>query len=175
MRRIKQVLSALGAEVTPQDEAFAAAHLTRSERKLFGQMSLPDQRHCLNVAYTVTELADGLSDCNQTVLVKAALLHDVGRRRGDVSTSDKIMAVISRAVFGSGFAKKWGKQGRGGILQNLRHAAYVSANHPEIGAELLRLAGTEDRVVNLVRYHHHPAGAADSPELGLLRQADDLN
>ncbi|KYZ75201.1 hypothetical protein AXX12_13615 [Anaerosporomusa subterranea] len=175
MRRVKQVLSAIRAEVTPQDAAFVAKHLTQSELELFRQMSLPDQRHCLNVANTVAELAGGLREVNQPVLIKAALLHDVGRRRGDVSTSDKIMAVISRAVFGSGFAQKWGKQGRGGAWENLRHAFYVSANHPEIGAKLLRQAGTEEQVINLVRYHHHPAGMADSKELSLLRQADDLN
>lgn len=175
MRRVKQVLSAIRAEVKSQDEAFIAKHLTQSERELFQQMSLPDQRHCLNVAYTVTELAGGLRELNQTVLIKAALLHDVGRRRGDCSTSDKIMAVICRAVFGSGFTEKWGKQGRGGVLQNVRHAFYVSARHSEIGAELLRQAGTEEQVINLVRYHHHPASLADSKELSLLRQADDLN
>lgn len=175
MQRVKQVLSAIWAKITPQDETFVAKHLNQSECKLFWQMSLPDQRHSLNVAYTVLELADELAESDQPVLIKAALLHDVGRKQGDVSTPDKIIAVISRAVFGRKVTQKWGRQGRGSFFHNLRHAFYVSANHPEIGAELLRSAGTEEQVVNLVRFHHHPAGCADSQELNLLRRADDLN
>lgn len=173
MRRVKQVLSALRAKVTPADKAFAARHLTPSELALFWQMSIPDQRHCLNVAYTAANLTDKLQGINRTALIKAALLHDIGRKSGDVSTADKIIAVIGRAVCGGGFAKTWGKQGRGDVWQNLRHALYVSANHPEIGANLLRSVGTEDQVVDLVRCHHQPAGLACSPELSLLQQADD--
>jgi putative nucleotidyltransferase with HDIG domain len=175
MRRVKQVLSAIRAEVTPQDESFIAQRLTQPEIELFQQMSLADRRHCLNVAYTVAELSSGYHGLNLTVLIKAALLHDVGRRRGDVSTIDKIFAVMSRAVFGSGITQKWGKQGRGSALENLRHAFYVSAHHSQLGADLLRLAGTEEQVINLVRYHHHPDSLTDSRELTLLRQADDLN
>lgn len=175
MRRVKQVLSALRAKINCQDEQFAAARLTRSELDLFQGMSIPDQRHCLNVAYMAASLAAQAGDCDRGSLVKAALLHDVGRRRGDVSTIDKIIAVLSRAVFGDAWFRRWGRPGRGGSWQDLRHAAYVSAHHPELGAALLRSAGTEARVVDLVRAHHQPANLSDSRELRLLRQADDLN
>lgn len=174
MNRVKQLLSALRAVVTPQDMVFVDNWLSPAERELFDRMSLPDRRHCLNVAYTAVELAASSTGIDRSTLIKASLLHDVGRRHGDVSTTDKVIAVLSRALFGSRIFA-WGKKGRGGKVDNLRHALYVSANHAQISAELLRAAGTETAVICLVADHHKPAATADSAELTLLRAADNLN
>lgn len=177
MRRVKQLLSAIQAVVTPQDQEFAAQFLTPPEYALFWQMNVPDQRHCLNVAYTIIEYftSGSFRDINRTVVIKAALLHDIGRRCGDVSTVDKILAVAARSMLGSEILQRWGRLGRGGVLENLRHAFYVSAWHPQIGADLLRSVGSEESVIQLVRCHHDPPDLTDSRELRLLRYADDLN
>ncbi|MDU4961575.1 MAG: HD domain-containing protein [Sporomusaceae bacterium] len=175
MRRVHQVLSAVLASISPQDRVFIASRLTWAEADLFYKMSIPDQRHCLNVAYTAARLADAAGAGQRRLLLKAALLHDVGRRRGDVSTADKIAAVLGRAVFGAARLRQWGRPGRGGVWQNLRHALFVSARHPELGANLLQAAGTEPDVIELVLRHHQPPAPEDSTELQLLRQADDLN
>ena len=175
MNRVRQLLSAMGALVTLQDEEFIKQHLSPLEQKLFHQMSVPDRRHCLNVAKTVIALVGETSVANRKILVKAALLHDVGRQAGAVSTIDKVIGVILRSVFGGTIVDKWAKAGRGNRLQNLRHALYVNAHHPAIGAELLCNTGTEAEVVQLVCGHHQPVQLQDSIELTLLRKADDEN
>jgi HD superfamily phosphodiesterase len=86
LNRINQVISALTAKITEQDETFVAKQLNAREQKLFWQMNLPDQRHALNVTYTALRLAQNKSGLNLAALTKGALLHDVGKVRGDVST-----------------------------------------------------------------------------------------
>lgn len=175
MKRVKQLLSAMGALITPKDEEFVKQHLNLSEQKLFHQMSIPDRRHCLNVTKTVITLAEKNQVANLNILVKAALLHDVGRQGGTVSTVDKVIGVILRAVLGDKMVEKWSKVGRGSRWKNLRNALYVNAHHPRIGAELLRNSGTQAEVVQLVSCHHLPAQLKDTIELTLLRKADDEN
>lgn len=174
MKRFKQFFSALRAKVTAEDETFAGLYLSECELRLFNRMSIPDRKHCLNVAYTARLLAKDLKNVDVEKLIKAALLHDVGRRQGDLSIFDKAAAVIINKAAGSRLVAAWGKQGRGSIVQNLRHALYVSRQHPAIGAELLSSCGTDASVVFLVRNHHNYRDR-QTMELELLQKADELN
>lgn len=149
-------------------------NLNEAEQLLFLNMSLPDQRHALNVAQTALELAAGREEIDKVLLLRCALLHDVGRQKSDVSIADKIFTVLLHK-FAARFALAWGKEGRGGALQNLRHAVYVYFNHPALSADLLRAAAVEERAVLIVSRHHKAPTAEEPPELALLRQADGLN
>ncbi len=173
-RRVRQFINALTAAVTPADEAFVAASLAAGEAGFFWAMHLPDQRHALNVAYTARRLAAGRDDVDLGLLTRCALLHDVGKVKGDVSTFDKTMTVIAHRLV-PGWAEGWGRLGRGGRLANLRHAFHIYFRHGERGADMLAAAGVEAAVVDMVRRHHQPARAGDRPELTLLRQADEMN
>lgn len=174
LSRAKQFLAAIGAKVTAADREFVAARLSPAEQALFFGMNLPDQRHALNVAYTALELAAGRSDVDEPLLAKAALLHDVGKARRDVSTWDKVLTVLLHKL-APGRARDWGRRGRGGRLQNFRHAVYIYFAHGDIGAARLAEAGADRRIADMARRHHQAAGPADSVELTLLRQADELN
>lgn len=173
-RRVKQFINAVTAVVTPADEAFVAANLTKEEACFFWAMNLPDQRHALNVAYTARELAVGRNDVDLALLTRCALLHDIGKVRGDVSTFDKTVTVLAHKL-APGWAEHWGRLGRGGRLANLRHAFHIYFRHGERGADMLAAARVGEAVVDMVRRHHQPAQAEDRPELTLLRQADELN
>ena len=150
------------------------AGLEESEQMLFLNMSLPDQRHALNVAQTALQLAAGREDIDKVLLLRCALLHDVGRQKGDVSTADKIFTVLLHK-FAPRLALNWGREGRGGALQNLRHAVYIYFNHPARSAALLRAAAVEEKAALIVSRHHKAPTAGEPPELALLRQADGLN
>ena len=173
-KRIQQFVLAWRARITPADRAFIGEYLKPAEREVFYGMSLQDQHHCRRVARDILRLAAGRDDVDPRFLARCALLHDVGRRWGDVSTWDKIVAVLLH-YFVPDKVGGWAREGQGTRLDNLRHALHVCAYHPQRGVALLQKLGTDDELLRIVGSHHQPAEAADPVALRLLRQADDLN
>ena len=76
--RIRQFRAAIRATVTPAEYAMVARILPPAEYHLFQQMPLYDQRHCLDVYYTL--VAAGEQD---PLLLRAALFHDCGKVSDD--------------------------------------------------------------------------------------------
>ena len=173
-KRVKQVVAAVTAEITPEDRLFVNRYLNMKEQTLFWGMNLPDQRHVLNVAYTALQLAEKQENVDKRLLVTCALLHDVGKIKGDVSTLDKIMTVIGHKVSPQ-WAKRWGKLGRGNKLHNLRHAFYIYFHHAQRSATMLQKIGVIPQVVDIVAKHHKTPADHDPLELVILQKADDLN
>ncbi|MCC5465174.1 HDIG domain-containing metalloprotein [Pelosinus baikalensis] len=172
--RIKQVFAALTASITPKDREFIEQHLSSKAQNLFWAMNVPDQRHVLNVAYTALHLADNHSNVNSKLLVKCALLHDVGKVKGDVSTVDKIITVIGDYFFPNQL-RKWGKQGRGSKVANLRHAFYIYFHHAAISAGMLREIGESPEMIEIIAKHHKTPAENDPLELTLLRESDSMH
>ena len=173
--RVKQLFAALTASISQQDRTFVNLYLSSKEQKLFWAMNLPDQRHVLNVAYTALHLAKQQKHhVDVVLLVRCALLHDVGRVKGDISTIDKIITVIGDYLF-SNWMRKWGKQGRGGKISNLRHAFYVYFHHAAISAAMLRAIDESPEVVNIIAKHHKAPAENDPLELMLLRKSDNMH
>ncbi len=160
--------------ITPKDREFIEQHLNLKAQKLFWAMNEPDQRHVLNVAYTALRLADNYSSINIDLLVKCALLHDVGKVKGDVSTVDKIITVIGDFFFQNQL-RKWGKQGRGSKVANLRHAFYIYFHHAAISAGMLREIGESPEMIDIIANHHKTPAENDPLELKLLRASDNMH
>jgi putative nucleotidyltransferase with HDIG domain len=173
-KRVKQVIAALTARITEQDRCFIIHYLDAAQAKLFWQMNLPDQRHALNVAYTALELATIDCTVDQELLTKCALLHDVGKIKGDVSTADKIITVILDKVAPC-WVRQWGRLGRGSKVANLRHAIYIYYNHAARGAAMLRELGAPELMAEIVSRHHQAPTTGEPAELQILRTADSLN
>ena len=173
--RIKQVFSALTAKIDDYDRNYLNTWLNPKEVGLFLQMNLPDQRHSLNVAYQASEMAKTWpSNLNINVLIKCALLHDVGKVQGDVSTIDKIITVVANSI-APAWSASWGRFGRGSKLDNVRHAFYTYFHHAEQSSSMLQGIGTEQLVYEIVAQHHKAPTENDPSELTILRAADDLN
>jgi putative nucleotidyltransferase with HDIG domain len=174
LKRINQVVSALTATITDADRDFVGRELRPAEQRLFWNMNKPDQRHALNVAYTALRLAKDRTDIDKQLLTQCALLHDVGKVKGDVSTFDKIAAVIAYKI-APDWARKWAKEGRGSKVANLRHAFHTYFHHAGRSAAFLKQIGSGAPVIAIVSRHHDAPGFHDIPELTLLREADELN
>ena len=172
--RVKQVVVALKASITPEDKVFISHYLNNAEQKLFWGMNLPDQRHVVNVAQTALQLAQHQQKIDINLLVKCALLHDVGKNKGDVSTIDKIITVMGHKLSPK-WAKQWGRPGRGSKLDNIRHAFYIYFNHAEQSAAMLKEIEASSRMVEIVARHHKAPTDYDPLELVILRKSDDLN
>ena len=171
IRRIKQFFTAVSARLTEEDRAYVDRFVAPGLRELFMGMGVPEQRHALNVAYTAQRLAAGRSDICLDRLLQAALLHDVGKRRGDISVADKVMTVLVDSLM-PGAARRLAREEEGG---GWRHALFIYYHHAGRGAKLLAVCGADPELVEWVRRHHEPPAPEDAPELILLRTADELN
>ncbi|HEY8345304.1 MAG TPA: HD domain-containing protein [Bacillota bacterium] len=151
------------------DQVFVKSYLNEAGQFLFNQMSVADQAHSIRVArYIIDEVAVG-KDINLDCLVQAALLHDVGKVKGEIGRINRILVGIIRRFFPRK-REQWGRRDK---TSALRYALYVDAIHPSRGGYMAESMGINPQVVALIKRHHDPDSAEDdTPELSLLKLAD---
>lgn len=168
IRRARQFFAALEAKLSKDDDEYVCRNLDADERRLFFAMSEVDQCHAVRVARTAEMLSRGQKvDC--ALLTRAALLHDVGRVRGDMGITGKVFAVLMDGLLPK-FSRRAAKKD-GGFL---RRILFVYYDHAAVGAEKLRGIG-RDEIASLTEKHHAPPSENDAAELILLRRADEMN
>ncbi|MEW6697843.1 MAG: HD domain-containing protein [Bacillota bacterium] len=172
VNRILQFCHALFSCVRPRDIDFLKKHLSATELSLFFTMDLPTQTHCLRVARTCLKLLPQDPQVNKELLLKAALLHDVGKPANLIKTKDKVLIVIMTTLAPQLYDKILRQKRFGG---HFLQAATAHARHPSAGAAIARRANLHPEVVYLIENHHRLAVAGEPPELKILRQADALN
>lgn len=113
-------------------------------------------------------MLDAECDRRQEALV-AALLHDVGKTVAGLGTYGRVIATLSGAIGGRSYAEVW--QDTTGFTRKV--GLYL--RYPDLGAELLSVAGSRPWVVAWAREHHLPAEQWSVPEaIGrVLVEADD--
>ena len=168
--RVRQFVRAITAQVTAEDRAYVESVLPKEALPLFYGMHRADQRHALNVAQTAMQLAEERraegTPIDERLLERCALLHDVGRRKGDLDIFGKVFCVLAVHFF-SARARTWAEDGTSKML-----AVYF--HHPKIGAALLRDIGLSKEAA-IIERHHEAEQAEDAIELRLLRLADEAN
>ncbi len=173
-KRIRQFLRALFARMEPADHEIVDKYLSQTEKRLFYKMDPAVQKHCVNVAATVLDSIDTGPGLNRGLLVKAALLHDIGKSRGSFTIMDRVWYVLVKKI-SPRLAVKLAKTGDEKCRAKLGRAFYIHLHHEEIGASLAEKAGLSKELVYLLRNHHQQNPAIALPELAVLRQADELN
>lgn len=164
--RILQFVRAVTARVTVDDGKYLSAHLNADEQKIFFAMSVADQVHSLRTAYTVERfIIEDKRGVDREFLIRCALLHDVGRRAGDLTIVGKIFTVLITTL-APNFAER--------LELNGNRALYVYHHHAEIGARKLQQIGLF-KEAKIIAKHHAPPKPDDPPELKLLRLADNAN
>ena len=128
-------------------------------------MARVDRRHSAAVARQVgAELG---ARATRPVLA-AALLHDVGKTIPDLGTFGRVVATLSAMVAGEDTARHW-VETRGVTRRVGQYVLY-----PELGVDLLRMAGSDDLVIAWSRQHHLPEEEWTVPaDLGRVLQAAD--
>ena len=165
-KRIKQFFRALTAKVTPDDGKYLAAHLNAEEQRLFFAMSTADQYHSLRTAYTIERLViQDKQGIDREFLIRCALLHDIGRVKGDMGIFGKIFTVLVTEL-APGFADKLERQGN--------RLMFVYRHHAEMSGRKLQQIGLF-KEAKIVSKHHAPPTSDDPYELKLLRLADEAN
>jgi len=168
--RVWQFWQSLKGAPREEDQDGAGEVLSSEELSLFQQLLAADQNHGLRVLRSLK--SEGESDPD---LLKAALLHDLGKMRYPLRRWERVLAVLATGFFPRRL-QTWGKKNPTGIFRPL----VVLQQHPRWGAELAEAAGSSARTIWLIHNHEKELSDGDSPDgdLTLLRKlqtADNNN
>ena len=144
--------------------------LTQPELTLFESLPVQDQNHSLRVLANLE--ANGETDAD---LLKAALLHDIGKTCCPLARWERVFAVMMEGLFPRA-ALEWGRKEPQGIWRSL----VTIQQHPAWGADMAQKAGSSQKVIWLIRHHEaeelsevFPQG--DRELLQKLQNADNNN
>ncbi|MCJ7716259.1 MAG: HD domain-containing protein [Anaerolineales bacterium] len=152
------------------DQDGASEVLSPDELNIFQQLPQVDQNHSLRVLRSL--ISEGESDSD---LLKASLLHDLGKMKYPLRRWERVFAVLVTEFFPSKL-KIWGKEKPIGVFRPL----VVLQHHPRWGAELAEAAGSSSRTIWLIQNHEQdrPEGNPSGADIILLRKlqfADNNN
>lgn len=150
----------------PAEDEWARAQLLPREVALWRRMSNPDRRHAAAVGRDV-ERSLG-HEATRPVLA-AALLHDVGKIESGLRTYGRVIATLCGMIVGREQAKVWTRS------RGFTRRVGLYLLHPDLGGDLLGMAGSHPLTETWTREHHKPADQwTISPELArVLKDCDD--
>jgi hypothetical protein len=148
------------------DDVWVGETLLEGELVLWRRMSRADRRHAAGVGRRVQRALG--AEATRPVLA-AALLHDVGKVAAGLGTYGRVIATLAGGAAGRDSALAWSK--RAGFTR--RVGLYL--RHPDLGAEMLVLAGSDALTVTWAREHHLPEARWTLPAdvAHALKAADD--
>lgn len=168
------------SKLEPSEEEDIASILSTDEMNLFSRQDLAGIQHSFRVMRRIKERGSNSED-----LLKAALLHDVGKTRVMISWWDRPVVVLAEALIPS-YAVRWST----GSGKGWSRPFVMKVKHAEWGADAASAAGSSSLTVELIRWHQRTDtnNKPDSADLGpdiserefersltLLQQADGIN
>lgn len=157
--RIKQFIWAYTQKLSSEELMWAQKRLNKKQFELFNLLQPSEQRHCVAIGKAI---AKHTSELDTTKLIKAALLHDVGKSIDPLSPIQKGLIVLGHKV-------------TGGKLRKVERSKAVTAyySHPRYSYELLKQNGEEDEELLQWILCHHQHSKSFSEELKLLQYYDE--
>jgi hypothetical protein len=146
-------------EIGEDDRARAARVLSPELERLFYTMDLRDQRHGLDVLYSLQRLGQ-----DDDTLLAAALLHDVGK--GPIRLWHRVAFVLLEATSPRVLERVASRDGA-----SWRRTLWRCRHHAELGAALAEAAGAPAETVQLIRMQDERNSG--DPLLTLLQEADE--
>lgn len=183
MRRVAQFFRTVAAQrgLREDEVRWVQKHLSTQEEALFWQMSPIDQKHAVEVSRRAAALAtaEGLTSPRELrVLIRAGLLHDIGKIGGDMTLWQRVAIVLVQRLSPK-LARALAERGKEDLARGFlrsswgarwRRAFYTQSVHAERGAAMAKMWGVEEEVLQLIRWHHQPQRGGRL--LQLLSQAD---
>jgi HD domain len=160
--RLNRLFRAMHPRLAHPEDALARALLSAAEFSVYERMDPRDREHATRVARRLLESHPDASD----FLMRAALLHDCGKLVRPYAWLERVVAGLAQrpeAFPTTPLRADW---------QTYPFSALeVRFLHPVLGAALIREAGGDARVAEIVERHHHPDGDADA---ALIHAVDEL-
>ncbi len=149
------------------DQEVVNTVLFPEEQNLFQKLSATDQNHSLRVFRSLQIQGEDDPD-----LLKAALLHDLGKTRYPLSRWERVFAVLAAGLFPRR-VQVWGEGNPIGLLRPL----VIIKQHPRWGADLAQSAGSSSRTVWFIKNHEkvQPEGSPSDEEIILLRKLQTVD
>jgi putative nucleotidyltransferase with HDIG domain len=161
--RVKQFFWSLTAKIDDKDNRFIDKYLNSYEKQLFRSLAIYEQKHCIKVAKDVLKECESRNIKNE-FLVKAALLHDIGKIYKKLNLAEKSIVVILDSI----------SKGRLRRLKDIKKID-VYYNHAEKGYNILKNEGSyEEEFLYLIKNHHNDFIIGDK-NLDILRNCDSNN
>ncbi|QGU93757.1 HDIG domain-containing protein [Clostridium bovifaecis] len=156
--RIKQFYWGITAKISLEDKGFLKEYLNDNELKLFSRLPIYDQAHCIRTAKEVKRvyLKNRMSN---NLLIKAALLHDIGKIEGRLNLIDKSVLVVLDKL----------TKGKIRRFNNVKKID-VYYNHANKGYSILKEYNYNERFLYLIKNHHN--NIIRDKELEILRECD---
>lgn len=156
--RIKQFYWAVTSTISSGDRDFVKEYLNEDEIKLFAKLAVYEQKHCIKIAQDIKKICS-----TNERLIKAALLHDIGKVSRPLNLLEKSFVVVLDHLFRNKIKK----------YKNIKIIdSYY--NHGENGYKILKGYGYDERLLYLVKNHHNNDIIGDK-ELNILKQYDNKN
>jgi hypothetical protein len=152
-------------QLSPAESAEVQALLSERERELFLAAEPRDRRHSVDLFLLLRREATAGGRAISRDLEVAALVHDVGK--GPLRAWHRVAFVILGALSQRVAHRIEAERGAG-----WRRALWRLRHHARLGADLLREAGSDERVIAIVATHTSPP-PADDAEIATFIAADD--
>lgn len=158
--RLRQFFRPIFYSLTYDDKVFISKYLNEKEQRLFYRLPKYCQMHSLRVARDVLDesLKKGLYDI---LLIKAALLHDIGKIDCGFNIITNSILVIANKFFPS-------------VLEKFKNIKVVNSyfNHAEIAISNIEY---EDFYIKYLILNHHNYLIKEDEKLKILQQCDCRN
>lgn len=166
-KRVKQFYINATDSMISKDYEYVKIHLNNEEYDLFKKILKSEQKHSVRIAkeieYTIeNNLVDDVDIIqSKNLLIKTALLHDVGKSKQKVNIIEKSIIVILNKL-------------TKGNLKNLKKSKKVQCyyNHSEYSYILLKDIIKDDLILSIIRNHHKNT---DNKLTNFFKQIDDNN
>lgn len=161
LNRVRQFFLSIFSRISADDINFVEKYLDDFERQLFFNLKESEQKHCIRVA-ALAEYMCRNKNLNANRVIRAGLLHDVGKGIKRINIFEKVLMVILDNIFG----KK---------LLYFSFFNFVDSyyNHANIGYNVLKNHISDDKLLNLILNHHNKIEG--NIELEIIRYCDNNN
>ena len=148
-KRVKQFYINVTDKMTKKDYDFVKSILNNKELELFMKLSKSEQKHCVRIAKDIECVIDNkeIEDydilTNKNLLIKSALLHDIGKSKKRLNVIDKSIIVILNKL-------------TNGKLKHIEKSKKVQCyyNHSIYGYEILKDIIDNEIILDIVKNHH---------------------
>ena len=160
--RIKQFYWSIIAQISADDISYFKKHLNEKEINLFNKLSVLDQKHSIKVAIDVENCLE-IENIKNNILIKAALLHDIGKIKYKSNILNKTVMVLLDKITKSKIKK----------YKNI-NMINIYYNHGELGYNILKEYGYDEKLLYLIKNHHNTE-IKESLYLDILKKSDNNN
>ena len=166
-KRVKQFYINVTDKMTDKDYYYVKKILTSKELELFMKLSKSEQKHCVRIAKDIEFTIDNKKTddefiiTNKNLLVKSALLHDIGKSTKRLNVIDKSIIVILNKL-------------TNGRLKNIKKSKKIQCyyNHSIYGYDILKNIIDNEIILDIVNNHH---GNNISNVVRFFKEIDDKN